>query len=149
MTLLKLPLELTPSGFFKLSDNEDEALRERLRIFVLAGAGGYMKLPSPGISRFWETIRAMGISSRICSVIKDEERVKLEDIIREEVNAWLADIVDIKRVKLLGDQSTANGIAFTSATQTMVLSFAYASGKERGLNTIGTWNIREHWHAVH
>lgn len=149
MSLLKLPLEFTPSGFLKLNENNDDAVRDRLRIFVLAGGGGYMNLPSPGISRLWENIRVMGISSRLRSIVKDDDRRRLEEIIRQEANTWLEGIVTIEKVMLLGDQHTSNGISLNTPTLTLTFSIEYASSQNRKKNTIGCWNIRESWHAVH
>jgi hypothetical protein len=150
MAVLHLPLTLTPIGIFERAATEENIVGSRLRLFVLSGAGEYLKLPSPGIRAMWVQFYNMGMSSRFCDIMEEDKRRSLELIIKEEVNGWFKDIAEIQDVKLLGDEQEDNGIKFRTENKEYVYTFKI-SRSEKGLKagTIGPWNIIEATHDVY
>jgi hypothetical protein len=150
MAVLHLPLSLTPIGIFERAATEENIVGSRLRLFVLSGAGEYLKLPSPGIRAMWVQFYNMGMSSRFCDIMEEDRRRSLEQIIKEEVNGWFKDIADIHDVKLLGDEREENGIKFRTENKEYIYTFKI-SRSEKGLKagTVGPWNIIEATHDVY
>jgi hypothetical protein len=150
MAVLHLPLSLTPIGIFERAATEENIVGSRLRLFVLSGAGEYLKLPSPGIRVMWVQFYNMGMSSRFCDIMEEDKRRSLEQIIKEEVNGWFIDIAEIQDVKLLGDEKEENGIKFRTENKEYVYTFKI-SRSEKGLKagTVGPWNIIEATHDVY
>jgi len=150
MAVLHLPLSLTPIGIFQRATTEENIVGSRLRLFLLSGAGEYLKLPSPGIRAMWVQFYNMGMSSRFCDIMEEDKRRSLEQIIKEEVNNWFKDITEIHDVKLVGDEQEENGIKFRTENKEYVYTFKI-SRSEKGLKagTVGPWNIIEATHDVH
>jgi hypothetical protein len=150
MAVLHLPLSLTPIGIFERAATEENIVGSRLRLFVLSGAGEYLKLPSPGIRAMWVQFYNMGMSSRFCDIMEEDRRRSLEQIIKEEVNGWFKDIAEIHDVKLLGDEHEENGIKFRTENKEYVYTFK-VSRSDKGLKagTVGPWNIIEATHDVY
>jgi hypothetical protein len=140
MALLHLPLTLSPTGLLERATTEENTLASRLRLFILAGMGEYLRLPSPGVRAVWTQLYTMGSSSRFCNQMDPQSRKKLEGIIEDELNAWLEGTAEIKEVKLLGDDREENGIRFRTSTKEFVFRFKCAPG---GRGMIGSWNIVE------
>ena len=144
MAVLHLPLTLTPTGVFERAGTEENIVGSRLRLFILSGAGEYLRLPSPGIRALWIQLYNMGITARFCDAMREDERKPLEATILNEVNFWMEDIANIVDVKFLGDDHTDNGILFETKTRQFIFSFHYARtghGLQKG--AVGPWNIVE------
>lgn len=149
MALLHLPLTLMSTGVFERAATEEDTLGSRLRMFLLAGMGEYLRLPSPGVRAVWTQLYTMGMSSRFCNQMEPQSRKKLEKIINEELNAWLEATANIVEVKLIGDDREDNGIRFKTESREFVFRFQFARAG-RGLNagSIGSWNIVESSNAI-
>jgi hypothetical protein len=144
MAVLHLPLTLTSSGIFERAGTEENIIGSRLRVFILSGAGEYLRLPSPGIRALWIQLYNMGITSRFRDAMREDELVPLEGTLLDEVNFWLEDIATILEVKLLGDDHTENGISFRTKTRQFIFSFIYArTGHGLQQGAVGPWNILE------
>jgi len=144
MAVLHLPLTLTSAGILERAGTEENIIGSRLRLFILSGAGEYLRLPSPGIRALWVQLYNMGITARFCDAMREDERVPLEATLLDEINFWLEDIAPIRDVRLLGDEHTDNGIMFRTKTREFIFSFQYARtghGLQRG--AVGPWNIIE------
>jgi hypothetical protein len=149
MALLHLPLTLTPSGVFERSTTEEDTTGSRLRMFLLAGMGEYLRLPSPGVRAVWTQLYTMGRSSRFCNQLDPQARKKLEKIIAEELNTWLEGTAMITDVKLLGDDKEENGLLFRTSDHEFVFRFQFAqAGRGLKAGSIGSWNITETSHAI-
>ncbi len=150
MAVLHIPLTLSPIGTFQRASTEENIVGSRLRLFVLSGAGEYLKLPSPGIRAMWVQFYNMGMSARFCDIMEEDKRRSLEQIIKNEVNNWFGDIAEIYDVNLIGDEREENGIKFRTENKEYVYKFKI-SRSEKGLKagTIGPWNIIEETHDVY
>jgi hypothetical protein len=144
VALLHIPLTLSSSGVFERATTEEDVVGSRLRLFLLSGMGEYLQLPSPGIRALWIQLYTMGISSRFCDLMEEQERSSLEMTILDELNTWLDGIATIVEVKLLGDEKDDNGIRFRTETREFVFSFKFARpGAGLGAGSVGSWNILE------
>ena len=144
MAVLHLPLSLTSTGILERAGTEENIIGSRLRVFILSGAGEYLRLPSPGIRALWIQLYNMGITARFRDAMREDELVPLEATLLNEINFWLEDTTAIYEVKLLGDEQTDNGILFRTKTREFIFSFIYARtghGLQRG--AVGPWNIIE------
>jgi len=144
MAVLRVPLTLTSAGILERAGTEENIIGSRLRLFIVSGAGEYLRLPSPGIRALWIQLYNMGITARFCDAMREDERIPLENTLLNEINFWLEDIATIYEVKLLGDEQTDNGILFRTKTRQFIFSFHYARtghGLQRG--AVGPWNIIE------
>jgi len=150
MAVLHIPLSLTPNGIFDRAATEENIVGSRLRLFVLSGAGEYLRLPSPGIRNMWVLFYNMGISARFCDIMEEDKRRSLEQIIKAEVNSWFDDITEIQDVNLIGDEREENGIKFRTENKEYVFKFKL-SRSEKGLKagTIGPWDIVEEIHDIY
>jgi len=150
MAELHLPLTINPAGVYERATAEENIVGSRLRLFILSGSGEYLRLPSPGIRALWIQLYNLGVSSRFCDSMKDDERQSLEDSIRSDVNAWLNEVATINEVKLLGDEREENGIRFRTGSREFAYHFHYAlPGKGRQGDAVGPWNIVESSHAIY
>ncbi len=153
MAVLRLPFSITDSGFFERAKNNDEYMLTRLRVFVLSGAGKYLVLPSPGISVLWHQLITIGPTAKLRSksIFPDNERQKMEYTIRDEANLWLKESGNsIRRVEIIGDDSTANGIKFVTDEFEFIFSFIFVlPGEALHRNAIGNWNIMEKVNVIY
>ena len=149
MALLHLPLTLSSSGVFERASTEENYVGARPRLFLLSGMGQYLRLPSPGVRAMWQQLYTMGISSRFCDSMGEQERMTLENAIKQELNTWLDGTATIAEVKLLGNESEENGIQFATDNREYRFTFRFAL-PGRGLNagSVGPWNIIETSHAI-
>jgi|WetSurMetagenome_2_1015567.scaffolds.fasta_scaffold505336_2 hypothetical protein len=149
MALLHLPLSLSSSGTFDRAGTEENYVGTRLRVFLLAGMGQYLRLPSPGIRAMWLQLYSMGISARFRDSMEERERVSLENSIREELNVWFGETATITSVELCGDEREENGIRFRTTSREFTFTFHFAlPGRGLGGGSIGPWNIIETSHAI-
>jgi hypothetical protein len=156
MSVLKLPLRINSSGALERSPTYDDYIQTRLRIFILSGTGKYLLLPSPGISALWLKLTTIGPTSKFCykDVLPENERRNIEDIIRKEANLWLEMGLDdysdmIEEVKILGDETNANGIVFRTKEFEFAYFFEFAMpGKGLNRTAVGNWNIKELINAI-
>ena len=149
MAFLHLPLTLMSTGVFERAATEEDTLGSRLRMFLLAGMGEYLRLPSPGVRAVWTQLYTMGMSSRFCNQMDPQARKKLEKIINEELNTWLEGTANIVEVKLMGDDRDSNGIRFKTETREFVFRFQFArAGRGLSAGSIGSWNILESSNAI-
>lgn len=153
MAVLKLPFSISGSGFFDRAKYNDEFLLTRLRIFVLSGSGKFLVLPSPGISLLWQQLITIGPTSKLRSksIFPESDRQKLEFSIRNEANYWLKESDNvINKVEIIGDDSTPNGIKFTTGEFEFIFSFIFAMpGETLHKNSIGNWNIMEKVNVIY
>ncbi len=153
MALLKLPLSISTGGFFEQSSIDEDYLGARLKVFILSGAGRYLVLPSPGIKILWMQLSTIGPTSKFCNkdVFPESERRKLEEAIKREANSWLKIGNNvIKEVKILGNDTTANGIKFMTEGFEFIFTFEFAMvGKGLLSDSIGNWNIMERVNVIH
>lgn len=149
MAFLHLPLSLSSTGIFERATTEENIVGSRLRLFILSGAGEYIKLPSPGIRTLWIHFYNMGTSGRFCEILEEDKRRSLEKIIKDEVNNWFSDTIEIKEVEILGNEETDNGIKFQTSDKEFIFTFKLAqSSKGLKSGTIGPWNIIEEIHDL-
>jgi len=149
MAFLHLPLTLAPTGVFERAKTEENIVGSRLRMFINSGAKEYLKLPSPGIRALWIQLYTMGVSSRFCDVMHEDERRSLENIIRDEVNAWMGEEIVVNDVKLAGDDREDNGIKFQTENKQFVFYFRFLpSNKAGGSLAVGPWSIIEAIHEI-
>jgi len=155
MAYLKLPLTINRDGVFDLSTSKNDFIMSRLKIFVLSGSGHYLYLPSSGIAALWLKLSVLGKNALFTNkdVFPEDERKKLELVIKDEANKWFS--VDnnffdeILSVKITGDKDNKNGIIFRFEDNEFIFEFTfenYNSGKTR--NKIGNWVIRESVNVV-
>jgi hypothetical protein len=146
MALLKIPLSINSEGFF-VRNNSENYLAARIKIFVLSGASKFMILPSPGISTLWQQLVTIGTTSKFCGkdVFPENERYKLEMIIKNEINDWIQEFEEeILHVSIVGDDQEPNGIAFRTIESEYKYSIEFVKIKDRkNDNFIGNWRIRE------
>ncbi len=149
MALLHLPLTLSSVGVFERAGTEENSVGSRLRLFLLSGMGEYLRLPSPGVRAMWIQLYTMGISSRFCDSMEEQERRTLENAIREELNSWLDGTAVITDVRLMGNESEENGIQFSTENRLYRFTFRFAlPGRGLGAGSIGPWNIIETSQAI-
>jgi len=156
MSFLKLPLSLNKSGIFELETNYEDYLISRLRIFILSGASRFLLLPSPGISTLWMKLTTLGASSRFCNkdVFPLQERINLEAAMLKEANLWLEadesknfEVID---VKIIGDDSTPNGIVFRFEEHQFTFTIEFVpSGRAVKKGNLGNWFIKESVNVVY
>ncbi len=155
MAYLKLPLTINRDGVFDLSTSKNDFIMSRLKIFVLSGSGHYLYLPSSGIAALWLKLSVLGKNALFTNkdVFPEDERKKLELVIKDEANKWFS--VDnnffdeILSVKITGDKDIKNGIIFRFEDNEFIFEFTfenYNSSKTR--NKIGNWVIRESVNVV-
>src|SRR5262245_55211410 len=143
MRFLHLPLTLAQNGFFEIAATEENNVGSRLRIFVYSGAGEYLRLPTSGIRDLWEKLYNIGVSSRLCDVLKEDERRDLEGLIKREVNSWLDGTVTVTEVSLLGDEQDDNGIKFRTEGKEFIFSFHFVPPAQKSKSSIGPWQVKE------
>jgi len=155
MAYLKLPLSINKDGVFELSTSKNDFIKSRLRIFVLSGSGRYLYLPSLGIASLWNKLTILGKNTKFTNkdVFPEDERKKLELLIREEVNNWLSienNFFDkIISVKIVGDTKTNNGIIFKFVDNEYIFEFIFENyNSKKNYNKIGNWIIQESINVV-
>jgi len=91
----------------------------------------------------------MGTSGHFCKLLEEDKRRTLERIIRDEVNNWFAETVEIMEVTILGDEEEENGVKFLTINKEYIYTFKLAqSGRGLKTGTIGPWNILEGIHDI-
>lgn len=145
MSYLKIPFSISNDGFLVRNDDYN-LIQSRLRVFVLSGAGKFQILPSPGISSIWLKLTTMGQTSKLCmkGVLSEDERKKLENVIKSEVNYWLKELkIDVYKVVVLGDDKEPNGIAFYVKGSEYKYYFEFTNNYINRKRIIGNWSIKE------
>ena len=149
MAFLHLPLTLSANGFFERAATEENTAGSRLRLFICSGAGEYLRLPTMGIRALWMNLLTIGVSARLCDVLRENERRDLEELIKQDVNAWLGDSeITVTQVTLLGDEQDENGIKFRTEGREFVFTFHYMRSIPNSKSSIGPWQIKESSYAV-
>jgi hypothetical protein len=144
MAVLHLPLTLNSAGVFDRAETEENIVGSRLKMFILSGAGEFLRLPSPGIRALWVQLCSMGVSSRLRDILQEQERLALEQTIKDEVTVWFAETGEALDVQLLGDESNDNGILFETKGRQFIFRFQYAlPGHGLTNEAVGPWNILE------
>lgn len=155
MAYLKLPITINRDGVFELSASKNDFIMSRLKIFVLSGSGHYLYLPSKGIAALWLKLSVLGKNTRFTNkdVFPEDERKKLEQVIKDEVNNWFTMennfFDEIISVKIVGDKDTKNGIIFKFEENEFIFEFTFENyNSSKTLSKIGNWVIRESVNVV-
>ncbi len=149
MAVLHLPLTLNQAGVFERASTEENVFGSRLKMFILSGAGEFLRLPSPSIRALWVQLCSMGVSSRFRDILHEQDRIALENAIKGEANLWFEKTAEILGVELLGDETNENGILFETKGKEYIFRFHYAlPGKGLTKEAVGPWNILESSNVV-
>ncbi len=147
MATLRLPLSITSSGILELSGATDPIVRDRIRIFLLSGAGEYARVPSRGIRDFWAHLFTTGSSGGLRSAMEEKTRRAMEKTVLNDINEWLQGIDTVEDVAVLGDEHYPNGIRFTTESESIMFTFLLSITTALPGTEIGPFTVIEEFNA--
>lgn len=174
MTLLQLPLRLSPTGFLRECAVDDQEIGKRLRVFLMLAMGEYdrvgrtprtgrtanggpgarqaddpakRRVRELGMKALWEDLGRMGGSSRFRFLYTETLLGELRKSITDQVNAFLEGIAVVVRTSVLGDENVENAVVFETRTMVYTFEFSFAGPAMGRQGVIGSWRITERFDA--
>lgn len=148
MATLRLPLSLNASGVFELSAPTDPIVRDRIRLFLLSGAGEYARLPSRGVREFWAHLFTAGSGGDLRRAMEEKAVRNIEKLILNEINGWLQGIGTVEDVTVLGDEHSPNGIRFSTDNEVVEFTFLLSRATKLTGIIVGPFTMIEKVHDV-